>query len=125
MSWMRGLRSLLQKWRGQLAWQSDEVLREQVALVWGNLPVALVASAVTALGQVWFMWDRVAPAICLAWLAWHWGQTLLSFGLQRWAQKNAPLRQQARIQVLCLGLLGLGWGSSITVASAFGSNALR
>ena len=39
------------------AWERDEVLREQVALLRQNFPMTLLASLATALGTLWVMWN--------------------------------------------------------------------
>jgi signal transduction histidine kinase len=82
----------------------------------------MLASALTACGQVWFMWDQVAHWACLAWLIFNWLSMGLIYGLQKWLAPTRSVQQQAWMQIGCMGLLGLVWGSSITVAAAFGTN---
>jgi signal transduction histidine kinase/CheY-like chemotaxis protein len=108
--------------REQLTWQSDDVLREQVALVWGNLPVTLLASWIAACGQLWFMWPRVDQTASLAWLAYNWLTAALFFIVQILASKRLGLRGQAWAQTLGMGFMGIAWGSSMTVSAAYGQH---
>ncbi|TAG25394.1 MAG: response regulator [Burkholderiales bacterium] len=116
-------RAVLQDfWSRHFAWDSEPILREQVALVWRNLPVALIASLCTSVGQLWFMWPHVAHAACLAWFGWKLLLLALMYGTQQVATRRLNLVGQAHSQIICLALLGLGWGSSITVAAAYGTD---
>jgi signal transduction histidine kinase len=117
------LRAVLNNfWSVHLAWRSEPILREQVALVWRNLPVALLASLCTAMGQMWFMWPHVSHAACWFWFGLQLCLTALMYGIQRFSMQQLSLTAQARAQVVCLALLGIVWGSSITIASAFGTD---
>ncbi len=116
------LRELKHIFRQHMAWQRDEVLREQVALVWGNLPVTLLASLITACGQLWFMWPRVDHSASLAWLAYNWLTAALFCLTQILVSKRLGLRGQAWAQTLGMGFMGIAWGSSVTVSAAFGQS---
>ncbi len=109
-------------WHQHLSLRGEAILREQVALVWRNLPVALIASFFTSLGQLWFMWSQVPQWACMAWFGFKLLIIALMFGIQKIGEKQFSLIDQARAQIVCLGLLGLGWGSSITVAAVYGSD---
>ena len=109
-------------WHQHLSLRGEVILREQVALVWRNLPVALIASFFTSLGQLWFMWSQVPLWACMAWFGFKLLIIALMFGIQKIGEKQFSFIDQARAQIVCLGLLGLGWGSSITVAAVYGSD---
>ena len=94
------------------AWERDEVLREQVALLRQNFPMTLLASLATALGTLWVM-ARVADAQATTlWLVAH---TLVVLGvylaLRRIAPFTDPAPQAARKLLACMAAMGLSWGS--------------
>lgn len=113
---------MLLRARAELTWQSDQTLREQVALVWGNLPVTLLASIVAASVQLWFMWDRVEQTAAVAWLVYNWLTTALFYAAQKLTSKHWSLRAQAWAQTAGMGAMGIAWGSSVIVSAAFGQS---
>lgn len=97
---------------GWPAWEQDEVLREQVALLRHNFPMTLLASLATALGTLWVM-ARVAEMQAVAvWLASH---ALVVAGVYITLLSidpfNDPARQAARKLSACMAAMGLSWGS--------------
>lgn len=94
------------------AWEHDEVLREQVALLRHNFPMTLLASLATALGTLWVM-ARVAETQAIAiWLALH---ALVVLGvyltLRSIAPFTDPAQHSARKLTACMAAMGLSWGS--------------
>lgn len=104
-----------------LSWRDDVVLKEQVTLVWRNMPVALIASILTALVQVWFMWPHVAHRACIAWFAANSLSVAIVYSIKKISTERFDLRKQAWAQIICMSLLGLSWGGSIAVSAANGT----
>ncbi len=97
---------------GWPAWERDEVLREQVALLRHNFPMTLLASLATALGTLWVMARVAEPQAITVWLVSH---ALVVAGvyltLRSIAPFTDPAQQAARKLIACMSAMGLSWGS--------------
>ena len=97
---------------GWPAWERDEVLREQVALLRHNFPMTLLASLATALGTLWVMARVAEPQAIMVWLVSH---ALVVAGvyltLRSIAPFTDPAQQAARKLIACMSAMGLSWGS--------------
>jgi signal transduction histidine kinase/ActR/RegA family two-component response regulator len=97
---------------GWPAWERDEVLREQVALLRHNFPMTLLASLATALGTLWVMARVAEPQAITVWLVSH---ALVVAGvyltLRSIAPFTDPAQQAARKLIACMAAMGLSWGS--------------
>ncbi|WP_306553244.1 hybrid sensor histidine kinase/response regulator [Acidovorax sp.] len=97
---------------GWSAWERDEVLREQVALLRHNFPMTLLASLATALGTLWVMARVAEPQAITVWLVSH---ALVVAGvyltLRSIAPFTDPAQQAARKLIACMSAMGLSWGS--------------
>ena len=97
---------------GWPAWERDEVLREQVALLRHNFPMTLLASLATALGTLWVMARVAEPQAVTVWLVSH---ALVVAGvyltLRSIAPFTDPAQQAARKLIACMAAMGLSWGS--------------
>jgi signal transduction histidine kinase/ActR/RegA family two-component response regulator len=97
---------------GWPAWERDEVLREQVALLRHNFPMTLVASLATALGTLWVMARVAELQAVIAWLATH---ALVVAGVYITVRSIAPFtdpaQHAARKLIACMAAMGLSWGS--------------
>jgi signal transduction histidine kinase/ActR/RegA family two-component response regulator len=97
---------------GWPAWERDEVLREQVALLRHNFPMTLLASLATALGTLWVMARVAEPQAIMVWLVSH---ALVVAGvyltLRSIAPFTDPAQQAARKLIACMAAMGLSWGS--------------
>ncbi|WP_228899317.1 hybrid sensor histidine kinase/response regulator [Acidovorax sp. Leaf73] len=97
---------------GWPAWERDEVLREQVALLRHNFPMTLLASLATALGTLWVMARVAEPQAITVWLVSH---ALVVAGvyltLRSIAPFTDPAQQAARKLIACMATMGLSWGS--------------
>ncbi|OGB09094.1 MAG: hybrid sensor histidine kinase/response regulator [Burkholderiales bacterium RIFCSPHIGHO2_12_FULL_65_48] len=97
---------------GWPAWERDEVLREQVALLRHNFPMTLLASLATALGTLWVMARVAEPQAITVWLVSH---ALVVAGVYLTLRSIAPFtdtaQQAARKLIACMAAMGLSWGS--------------
>ena len=97
---------------GWPAWERDEVLREQVALLRHNFPMTLLASLATALGTLWVMARVAEPQAITVWLVSH---ALVVAGVYLTLRSIAPFTdpapQAARKLIACMAAMGLSWGS--------------
>lgn len=97
---------------GWPAWERDEVLREQVALLRHNFPMTLLASLATALGTLWVMARVAEPQAITVWLVSH---ALVVAGvyltLRSIVPFTDPAQQAARKLIACMSAMGLSWGS--------------
>ncbi len=97
---------------GWPAWERDEVLREQVALLRHNFPMTLLASLATALGTLWVMARVVEPQAIALWVVSH---ALVVAGVYLTLRSIAPFAdpapQAARKLITCMAAMGLSWGS--------------
>lgn len=97
---------------GWPAWERDEVLREQVALLRHNFPMTLLASLATALGTLWVMARVAEPQAITVWLVSH---ALVVAGvyltLRSIAPFTDPAQQAARKLIACMSAMGLSWGT--------------
>ena len=97
---------------GWRAWERDEVLREQVALLRQNFPMTLLASLATALGTLWVMMSVADRHAVTLWLITH---TLVVAGvyavLRSIAPFSDPAPQAARKLIACMAAMGISWGS--------------
>jgi signal transduction histidine kinase len=106
-------------------WREPQVLREQVALMQRNFKITLVASLATALGAVWVLSALMASRTVMwlwLWLAAH----LLVISVVyisvygKLTDVRTPQRR-ARILVMCMGAMGLSWGSLAWLTARHGS----
>ncbi|RKR25259.1 signal transduction histidine kinase [Acidovorax sp. 93] len=97
---------------GWPAWERDEVLREQVALLRHNFPMTLLASLATALGTLWVMARVAEPQAITVWLVSHALVVAgVYFTLRSIAPFTDPAQQAARKLIACMSAMGLSWGS--------------
>jgi signal transduction histidine kinase/ActR/RegA family two-component response regulator len=97
---------------GWPAWERDEVLREQVALLRHNFPMTLLASLATALGTLWVMARVAEPQAITVWLVSHALVVAgVYFTLRSIAPFTDPAQQAARKLIACMAAMGLSWGS--------------
>ncbi|QLA80799.1 response regulator [Acidovorax sp. JMULE5] len=107
---------------GWPAWERDEVLREQVALLRHNFPMTLLASLATALGTLWVMARVVEPQAIALWVVSH---ALVVAGVYLTLRSIAPFAdpapQAARKLITCMAAMGLSWGSLGYVVLGWGT----
>lgn len=96
---------------GWPAWEREEVLREQAALLRQNFPMTLLASLATALGTLWVMARVADTQATTVWLVLH---TLVVCGvyltLRGMDPCTAPAREAAAKLTACMAAMGLSWG---------------
>ncbi len=97
-----------------------EVLRQQVALMLRNFPITILSSYLVAVLATWAMQGLVEKTALNIWLV---SQTIISGSLFFWfrlrLRHNNP-RQVARWMVMCLGVMGMSWGSFAVTAVFYG-----
>ncbi|UCV00597.1 hybrid sensor histidine kinase/response regulator [Acidovorax radicis] len=97
---------------GWPAWERDEVLREQIALLRQNFPMTLLASLATAAATLWVMSGVANNQATAVWLAVH---ALVVAGvyvtLRGIAPFTDPAPRAANKLIGCMAAMGLSWGS--------------
>lgn len=97
---------------GWPAWERDEVLREQIALLRQNFPMTLLASLATAAATLWVMSGVANHQATAVWLAVH---ALVVAGvyvtLHGIAPFTDPAPRAANKLIGCMAAMGLSWGS--------------
>ena len=110
-------------WHGLQRPERNDVLAEQVRLLRRSFPMTLAASLITSVGAIWVM-SLVMP---LQAMLWWFGLHLLVVtgvygGLQPLPRTDKTPRQDACRLTLCMGAMGLIWGSLGMVVWAFSSS---
>ncbi len=97
---------------GWPAWERDEVLREQIALLRQNFPMTLLASLATAIATLWVMSGVANNQATAVWLAAH---ALVVAGvyvtLRGISPFTDPAPRAANKLIGCMAAMGLSWGS--------------
>ena len=97
---------------GWPAWERDEVLREQIALLRHNFPMTLLASLATAVVTLWVMSGVANNQATTVWLAIH---ALVVAGVYVTLRGIAPFidpaPRAANKLIGCMAAMGLSWGS--------------
>jgi len=104
-------------------WREPQVLHEQVALMQRNFKITLVASLATALGAVWVLSALMTSRTVLwLWLAAHLlvASVVYISVYGRLTDVRTPQRR-ARLLVVCMGVMGLNWGSLAWLTARYGS----
>jgi signal transduction histidine kinase len=113
-------------------WRRQPVLDQQIALLRTNFPITQIGSLLGAVGSWLAMWGTVPLEVMTWWLASHavvvaGVVAVLYFLIPKMLtvskKNNGP--RVASVLALCMGAMGLSWGSFAIVAAVWGSpNAL-
>jgi signal transduction histidine kinase len=113
-------------------WRRQPVLEQQIALLRTNFPITQIGSLLGAVGAWLAMWGTIPLDVMTWWLASHAVVVASVFSvlyllipkMLTTVQKNGGT-QVATVLSLCMGAMGLSWGSFAIVAAAWGNtNAL-
>jgi signal transduction histidine kinase len=106
-----------------LAWRESVVLVEQVALMQRNFAPTLVASMVAALCTVWTMYTLVEHNALWLWFASHAVVVVGVYGVVNlWMQKWRLPTHNAWALLVCMGVMGISWGSLMWVGVGYGQS---
>ena len=113
-------------------WRRQAVLEQQIALLRTNFPITEIGSLLGAVGSWLAMWGTIPSHVMTWWLFSHVLVVIAVFvvlyvlipKMLPAAKKNGSVRL-AGVLSLCMGAMGLSWGSFAVVAAVWGNtNAL-